>query len=149
PRFETALAAGAGQWASDRRRAARRRLLLGALLSALAAVGTGAALGGAPAVERTLGLGANLPRAVAVPAPAPSALAQPALRILSRDAAGSSIGLARYHSTALGGRGSFFVYLPPGYGAAAERYPVIYLLHGRNGHAEAFLEIGIQGTLDR
>ena len=36
-----------------------------------------------------------------------------------------------------------------GYASTTRRYPVLYMLHGRNGHAEAFLEIGIQSTLDR
>ncbi|MGA2319472.1 MAG: alpha/beta hydrolase-fold protein [Solirubrobacteraceae bacterium] len=67
--------------------------------------------------------------------------------MISSDAAGSSIGRASFTSSSLAGEGSFFVYLPPGY-ASARRYPVLYLLHGRNGHATAFLEIGIQESLD-
>jgi enterochelin esterase-like enzyme len=66
------------------------------------------------------------------------------------DAAGSWIARASFASPALGSRGSFLVYLPPGFGAdPTSRYPVLYLLHGRNGHATAFLEIGIQHALDR
>jgi enterochelin esterase-like enzyme len=41
------------------------------------------------------------------------------------------------------------VYLPAGYASTTRRYPVLYLLHGRDGHATAFLEIGIQESLDR
>ena len=52
-------------------------------------------------------------------------------------------------SSSLPGEGSFLVYLPPGYASTTGRYPVLYLLHGHNGHATAFLEIGIQETLDR
>ncbi len=53
-----------------------------------------------------------------------------------------------FHSASLGSGGSFFVYLPAAYAHAAGRYPVLYLLHGRNGHADAFLEMGIQASLD-
>jgi hypothetical protein len=55
---------------------------------------------------------------------------------------------ARFASASLHGPGSFFIYLPAGYATAATRFPVLYLLHGRNGHAEAFLEMGIQASLD-
>ena len=47
------------------------------------------------------------------------------------------------------GKGSFYVYLPPGYGTTTRRYPVLYMLHGRNGHAKSFLEMGPQHDLDR
>jgi enterochelin esterase-like enzyme len=50
---------------------------------------------------------------------------------------------------ALHGGGSFYVYLPPGYHAhPGTRYPVLYLLHGNSQPATAFLQIGLQGTLD-
>ena len=62
--------------------------------------------------------------------------------------AASVVEQARFHSASLGSEGSFFVYLPAAYATAARRYPVLYLLHGRNGHAEAFLEMGIQASLD-
>jgi len=68
---------------------------------------------------------------------------------VSHDRAGSSIDRSSFTSASLGGRGSFLVYLPPGYASTTAHYPVIYLLHGRNGHATAFLEIGIQKSLDR
>jgi S-formylglutathione hydrolase FrmB len=84
--------------------------------------------------------------------PAPKPL--PALVPFSHDAAGSAIERAAFDSPAIHGRGAFLVYLPPGYaaavsGAATHRYPVLYLLHGQNGHATAFLEIGLQKSLDR
>jgi enterochelin esterase-like enzyme len=68
---------------------------------------------------------------------------------VSHDRAGSSIDRSSFTSPALGDKGSFLVYLPPGYASTTAHYPVIYLLHGRNGHATAFLEIGIQASLDR
>jgi enterochelin esterase-like enzyme len=73
----------------------------------------------------------------------------PALASMSYDRAGSSIALASFRSMALAGKGSFIVYLPPGYASSTGRYPVLYLLHGSDGHATAFLEIGIQQSLDR
>ncbi len=83
-------------------------------------------------------------RAVATaPAPLPTLVAG------SHDAAGSSIDTASYASAALGGEGSFHVYLPPGFADSGARYPVLYLLHGNEQHATAFLELGLQGELDR
>ncbi|HST34036.1 MAG TPA: alpha/beta hydrolase-fold protein [Solirubrobacteraceae bacterium] len=77
------------------------------------------------------------------PAPLPTLLAG------SHDAAGSSIDTARYTSAALGGEGSFHVYLPPGFAESGARYPVLYLLHGNEQRATAFLQLGLQGELDR
>ncbi len=69
---------------------------------------------------------------------------------VSRDAAGSSIDSSGYASQALkGGEGSFLTYLPPGYASTDARYPVIYLLHGDDQTDSSFLQIGVQGTLDR
>ncbi|HEY2571496.1 MAG TPA: alpha/beta hydrolase-fold protein [Solirubrobacteraceae bacterium] len=79
----------------------------------------------------------------AAPAPLPTLLAG------SHDAAGSSIDTARYASAALGGEGSFHVYLPPGFADSGARYPVLYLLHGNEQRATAFLQLGLQDELDR
>jgi enterochelin esterase-like enzyme len=126
--------------------------LLAALLSALGSVALALALKG----PSTLG-GAIRARAPSPPAPAGGTHAEesiagrplPALDSIGYDSAGSSIGKASFRSRALAGRGSFIVYLPPGYASSTVRYPVLYLLHGRDGHANAFLEIGIQQSLDR
>jgi enterochelin esterase-like enzyme len=80
-------------------------------------------------------------------APAPPPL--PTLVAGSHDAAGSSIDTASYASAALGGEGSFHVYLPPGFAESGARYPVLYLLHGNEQRATAFLQLGLQGELDR
>jgi enterochelin esterase-like enzyme len=80
-------------------------------------------------------------------APAPAPL--PTLLAGNHDAAGSSVDTASYASAALGGEGSFHVYLPPGFAESGARYPVLYLLHGNEQHATAFLELGLQGELDR
>ncbi len=68
---------------------------------------------------------------------------------VSHDVAGSSIDSTSYFSRALHGEGSFLIYLPPGYAGTAERYPVIYLLHGNDQTDGSFLQIGLQGALDR
>jgi enterochelin esterase-like enzyme len=150
PRLEPATAGGApARWQG---RATPRRLLVGALLSALAAVSLALALRGPLELERILGQrSSSRPATAAVAAAAPTVAAPPlpALVSVSHNAAGSSIDRTSYPSAALHGEGSFLVYLPPGYASTTSRYPVIYLLHGQNGHATAFLEIGLQKTLDR
>ncbi len=135
-------------------RAPGRKLALGAVLSALAAACAAAALGGPINVEQLLGYRSHSaatrtaePAAVIAPPDVEQPL--PELRLISTDAAGSSIERASYTSPALRGEGSFLVYLPPRYASTTSRYPVLYLLHGRDGHATAFLEIGIQASLDR
>ena len=56
---------------------------------------------------------------------------------------------ARFHSEALGVEKNYLAWLPPGYDEGAQRYPVVYLLHGlggdetdwiRKGHADAAAE---------
>jgi enterochelin esterase-like enzyme len=116
----------------------------------LAGVCCALALKGHVALEGILGT-----RAPSRPAPAATsgigastAAPLPTLVSVNRDGAGSSIDRASFASSALPGEGSFLVYLPPGYASTTRHYPVLYLLHGRNGHATAFLEVGIQKTLD-
>jgi S-formylglutathione hydrolase FrmB len=76
-------------------------------------------------------------------------LPTPSFVAASHDAAGSAIDTASYRSGALHGRGSFHVYLPPGYAATTLRYPVLYLLHGTGQRDTSFLQIGLQDMLDR
>ncbi len=131
--------------------AQRRRLPLVTLLSALAAVSCALALQAAGRPGGVIGVGrpgAPAPATVAS-APATAGPPLPALVPVSSDSGGSSIDRAAFASPALAGAGSFFVYLPPGYASTTRRYPVLYLLHGRQGHAQAFLEIGTQRALDR
>lgn len=120
------------------------------LLSALAAVCCALALKGALTLDGVLGKPFTSPtEPVATPSVgAAAAAALPALVPVSRDSAGSEIDRAGFSSSALAGAGSFLVYLPPGY-TSAHRYPVLYLLHGQDGHATAFLEVGLQHSLDR
>jgi enterochelin esterase-like enzyme len=131
--------------------ATRRRLLLASLLTVLAGVCCALALKGHVTLEGILGSGAHVRPAPAATSGtgASTAAPLPTLVSVSHDSAGSSIDRASFTSSALPGEGSFLVYLPPGYASTTRHYPVLYLLHGRNGHANAFLEVGIQRSLDR
>jgi enterochelin esterase-like enzyme len=126
-----------------------RRLLLGVLLSALAAVCLALTAQGRLGLDEVLGnhTAAAPARSLTIDAPAPVPL--PTLKALSTSAAGSSIDTAEYASVALRRTGSFFVYLPAGYASTARHYPVLYLLHGNSQQASAFLELGLQEELDR
>jgi enterochelin esterase-like enzyme len=124
------------------------------LLVALAAVCIGLAIDGRASFERLAGLRhapapAQAPAAVRASIDAPPPAPLPTLAPVSHDAAGSEIDSSSYYSPALHGEGSFLVYLPPGYAATDARYPVLYLLHGNGESDGSFLQIGLQGTLDR
>ncbi len=151
-RTATKTAAGAAAESWQRQRAIAPRLGTGALLGALLAVCCVLALDGPLRFERLIGLRAadRVPLA-ALSTGAPAEPSQPQLTFtpVSSDAAGSSIDAASYSSVALHGRGSLIAYLPPGYASTTERYPVLYLLHGNDQLATAFLQIGLQGELDR
>jgi enterochelin esterase-like enzyme len=156
PRLEPALAGRAvpSDGHAQPQRLRTWRLGATALLGALLAAWALATLAGGAAIERLVSVGASAPagtsvQPASVASPPELPQAQPPLLHVSSDAAGSSIDLASFASSSLHGEGSFFVYLPPGYAETTRRYPVLYLLHGRNGHAAAFLEIGIQASLDR
>lgn len=153
PQLEYALADAPPRSVRVRTRLRPARVLLAGVISALLAVCSALALKGSPALEQILGVrAAGSAVAVAGRAPATRGLAAPlpALLPVSLDSAGSRIDRVSFTSAALDGRGAFLVYLPPGYAAQSTlRYPVLYLLHGRDGHAAAFLEIGIQHAIDR
>lgn len=149
PRLEPAAAfAGAGAWAGGARQSRRGRLwlLLGLLL--LVAAGTVVAV---PGLRQGLGLaGEGSEVVVPVPLTAPPQVSAPlpTLSTVHVAASGSLVEQAHFQSASLNGPGSFFAYLPAGYRGGTDRYPVLYMLHGRDGHAEAFLEMGIQASLD-
>jgi len=155
PRLERAAAAsGAGSipesW--QRQRGIAPWLGTGAILSALLAVCAVLALDGPLRLERLIGLrAAGHASTAALTDAVPTSPSPPPVTLtpLSSDAAGSSIDSAGYTSAALHGPGSFIVYLPPGYTSTTRRYPVLYLLHGNDQLATAFLQIGLQGELDR
>jgi enterochelin esterase-like enzyme len=141
------VSAPAPRWQSQR--AIQRRLGAGALVSGLAAISAAAALNGPLSLERLVGLrsAASVGRASIASALAAPARPVPTLAPLSHGAAGSWVMSTSYASAALHRRGSFLVYLPPGY-ATTLRYPVLYLLTGNSQSVSAFLQIGLQQTLD-
>jgi enterochelin esterase-like enzyme len=151
PRLEPVAAAASpaahASTSAARRLASLRPLVLVLVAGALAALCTMLVLDGPQSLDPVLGRDSSPPAAVRTPS-ANSPAPLPTLVSAARDRAGSSIDVASYHSTALGGTGSFHVYLPPGYGASAQRYPVLYLLHGNEQPATAFLQLGLQGELD-
>jgi enterochelin esterase-like enzyme len=148
PHREPALAMpSAPAWQPARARRLGLGMLLGALLAACAAL----ALNGQLNLERLLSVQSGDAAAEYLPASrlAVSPMrALPTLTPVSQDAAGSAIDEARYSSAALHAGGEFYVYLPAGYASTTARYPVLYLLHGNNQPATAFLQIGLQGELD-
>ena len=53
-----------------------------------------------------------------------------------------SVRIIVYHSNAIGAERRMRVYVPPGYDAASDRYPVLYLLHGGGDDEAAWTTIG-------
>jgi enterochelin esterase-like enzyme len=156
PRGERALATPApAPWRSGKTTA--RRLGVGAAVSALAALCAGLALAGPSRVIELVGIQSQAHSSELTQtaherlAAGTGAHALPQLTLLpvSHDAAGSVIDGASYTSPALHSEGSFLVYLPQGYRSSNRRYPVLYLLHGNGQSDSSFLEIGLQGSLDR
>jgi enterochelin esterase-like enzyme len=155
PRLEAFAPAGAvpGAWQSPRV-VQRRRFGLGALLSAVAAVCAMLVLHGPLSLDRLVGARTATPAIETAAADSVASLASPAappvtLTPVSQNAAGSSIDAATYPSAALGGEGSFLVYLPAGYASTASHYPVLYMLTGDDQSNTAFLQVGLQNELDR
>src|ERR671910_2448919 len=75
------------------------------------------------------------------------------LVLLAPSAVGSSAVIAEgslteasFHSTTLNEAISYNVYLPAGYAASTDRYPVLYLLHGRGDTKAAWTQM--KGALD-
>ncbi|HEX4483452.1 MAG TPA: alpha/beta hydrolase-fold protein [Solirubrobacteraceae bacterium] len=151
PRFPqlepVAAGAPAGAVARKRHRSVRA-LVLSALLSAVAALVVLLALQGSLGLDHLLGHTTPATSSLRT-APAAPSTPLPTLRAGESDAAGSEIDTASYGSAALGATGSFHVYLPPGYASTTQRYPVLYLLHGNDQPATAFLELGLQEQLDK
>jgi len=154
PRLEAFATAGAapGAWQSPRA-IPRRRFGLGTLLSAVAAVCAMLVLHGPLSLERLVGVRTAPPgnATATIDSPATPAEGPPPVTLtpVSQDAAGSSIDSATYQSAALGGEGSFLVYLPADYASTASRYPVLYMLTGNDQSNTAFLQVGLQNELDR
>jgi enterochelin esterase-like enzyme len=135
---------------AEQPRANPRLVALATLISGLiAACCAMLLLHGPGGFERVLSGDSPAPAHPAATHPAPEPAPLPTLRAGSIDAAGSSVDSASFSSAALGGQGSFHVYLPPGFATSSARYPVLYLLHGNEQRATAFLTLGLQDELDR
>ncbi len=150
PRREAAAGARLRPAPPQPGRARARRLITGVLLGALAVVCLALAHGGQLTFaglvgDRGAAVEQEAPAITSAPAPQPL----PTLQPVSQDAAGSSIDRASYPSAALGGEGSFLVYLPSGYDATNSHYPVLYMLTGNDQSDTAFLQIGLQDQLDQ
>jgi S-formylglutathione hydrolase FrmB len=158
PRLEPALAGRSGALAGrarGRREASRPLawwLLVGLLLTALS-LAVAVTIVGRPQAERLIGLAAPPERVLAPPGPAALAAVVapplPALEPVSQSRAGSRVSHTSFYSPSLHMDGSFFAYVPPACAAPPGRCATLYVLHGRDGHPDAFLEMGIQRTLDR
>jgi enterochelin esterase-like enzyme len=149
PRRMAASASAASVGGRRSQRALRRRYGTSLLLAALAAVCIGLALDGRANFERLVGMRSTAAQSAAASSLAVSPQPLPTVALVSHDAAGSSIDSSSYSSAALHRQGSFLIYLPPAYASTAARYPVIYLLHGNDQTDDSFLQMGVQGTLDR
>jgi putative esterase len=148
PRREPLAHAGGASGAWQPARTKQHRAGLAVLLVIAAAVGSLLALYGSSGVERLVGVRTATAGTAIGPSSAPTP--PPAtLRPVSEDAAGSSIDVASYRSAALAGTGSFLVYLPASYASTSSHYPVLYLLTGNNQSNAAYLQVGLQGQLDR
>jgi enterochelin esterase-like enzyme len=74
----------------------------------------------------------------------PQAVAQddPPRYLEARDVPHGRVLEHDYTSMSLGSERRLFIYTPPGYDAGAERYPVLYLLHGAGGDESTWTERG-------
>jgi hypothetical protein len=127
-----------------------RRLIVGTLLGALAAVCVALAHEGQLTLGGLLGTrAASVEQEPLTVSDVPAAQSLPTLELVEQDAAGSYIDRASYRSTALHGEGAFRVYLPAGYASTTAHYPVLYMLTGDDQSDTAFTQVGLQSQLDR
>lgn len=152
PRREPRLAAGVGVLPRRRPLSARaRRLITGTLLGLVGAMCVALVqhgrltLGGLIPVRAA---GASEQEAPAV-GPVAAERSLPTLYPVNQDGAGSLVTRASFPSVALHGEGSFLVYLPANYDSTTAHYPVLYMLTGDDQSDSAFLQVGLQGQLDR
>jgi enterochelin esterase family protein len=62
----------------------------------------------------------------------------------ARDVPHGTVEITWHRSPVLGGKlRQLWVYLPPGYATSRKKYPVLYLLHGRNGTAADWTQAGL------
>jgi enterochelin esterase family protein len=61
----------------------------------------------------------------------------------ARDVPHGTVEIIWHRSAALGQMRQLWVYLPPGYDKDRRKYPILYLLHGRNGTAADWTQAGL------
>jgi enterochelin esterase-like enzyme len=61
----------------------------------------------------------------------------------ARDVPHGTVEITWHRSAALGQLRQLWVYLPPGYAKDKRKYPILYLLHGRNGTAADWTQAGL------
>jgi enterochelin esterase family protein len=61
----------------------------------------------------------------------------------ARDVPHGTVEITWHRSAVLGQMRQLWVYLPPGYAKDRRRYPIVYLLHGRNGTAADWTQAGL------
>jgi enterochelin esterase family protein len=61
----------------------------------------------------------------------------------ARDVPHGTVEITWHRSAALGQMRQLWVYLPPGYAKDRRTYPILYLLHGRNGTAADWTQAGL------
>ena len=65
------------------------------------------------------------------------------------DALSGALREMDFYSAALDADMRYFIYLPPDYGTAGRRYPVLYMLHGAGGDKEEWPAYGLIDAADR
>jgi enterochelin esterase-like enzyme len=96
--------------------------------------------------------GAPTPTPTPTPVPLPRASdlreAEARLATYTTDLQGALIE-RWFYSSELDRDMPYVIYLPPDYGQAERRYPVLYMLHGRGGHRDEWLSYGLIDVVDR
>lgn len=91
------------------------------------------------------------PTPISTPAPADSATL-PGTDIITSpwlDPIEGTIRERWFYSPELDRDMPYYIYLPPDYGSATRRYPVLYMLHGLGGHREEWIVYGLINVVDR
>jgi enterochelin esterase-like enzyme len=79
-----------------------------------------------------------------------SAMLARAVAVAAEDTAGGDLGqLATFYSPALDRTMNYWVYLPPDYAGSDRRYPVLYMLHGRDAGSDQWKSFGLFRQAER
>lgn len=90
--------------------------------------------------------------ATPTPEPVAQSVTLPGTDILSSPWLGPTLGTVRerwFYSPELDRDMPYYIYLPPDYGTAERRYPVLYMLHGLGGHREEWIVYDLLNISDR